>query len=183
MMRRAPLKTALTLCLACVLAHAHAADTPAAAATTGKPPTQSTTTNLGNVDVKGTRATVDLLREMKGAINAPYSNDPKHVDDMVCRIEQNEGYRAQGVLLDCGTQGWFSMRRSNSTLDEVTNPDSKAKASLGHPWHIVRLLNYEQVQALRSLLGTLPPPGKGEVRVVDGPVTAPAPASAMAPQH
>ena len=182
MIRRAPLHTALTLCLACALAPAAAADTPAASAAT-KPPAQSAGTNLGKVDVKGTRATVDLLREMKGAINAPFSNDPKHVDDMVCRIEQNEGYRAQGVVLDCGTQGWFSSRRSNSTLDDVTNPDSKAKANLGHPWHVVRLLNYEQVQALRSLLGILPAPGKGEVRVVDGPVTAPAAASAMAPRH
>ena len=118
---------------------------------------------------------------MKVALKAPFDNSPKHYDDMVCRIRDNDGFRAQGVLLECGTQGWFSMHRSGYHQNmAITDPDNAAITNLGHPWHIIRLLNHEQVDALRSVLGELPAPGKGDVQVVGSEAQTPAPAASTA---
>ena len=131
---------------------------------------------LGKVEVTGTKPLVELLQQMKTAIDAPFSNDSKHYDDMVCRIVDNDGYRAQGAVLDCGTQGYYSMRRGILRRDMKLNADvdTTSTATLGHPWHIVRLLNHEQLASLRKVLGKLPPPGKGDVEVLDDLTPAPA---------
>ena len=170
---------ALLLCLPA----AAFADTPAPSLPTATParaastaPAAGSTAELGKVQVTGTKPLVELLQQMKTAINAPFTNDPKHYDDMVCRIENNEGFRAQGLVLDCGTQGYYSMRRAiiHRDMDVSEDVNSAGTPTLGHPWHIVRLLNHEQVAALRKVLGKLPEPGKGDVEVLDDTASAPA---------
>lgn len=169
------------LCLpALALADAPPAST-APAATTTAAPAVSTTAQLGKVDVTGTRPLVEVLQQMKTAIDAPYNNDPKHYDDMVCRIVDNDGFRAQGAVLDCGTQGYYAMRREilHRDMDPGEDVSLSNTPTRGHPWHIVRLLNHEQLAALRKVLGKLPAPGKGEVEILDD--AAPGPAASTAP--
>ncbi|HEY3858227.1 MAG TPA: hypothetical protein VGM47_01295 [Gammaproteobacteria bacterium] len=156
-----------TLCLGSAWAEA-----PQAPAASGRSPAPAaaSATHLGEIHVQGLRSMVEVLQQMKTAIDAPFDNDPKHYDDMVCRITDNDGFRAQGAILECGTQGWFGMYRyqqhgaSNPISTDLT---STPTTSLGHPWHIERLLNHEQLAALRTVLGKLPLPGKGEVQIVD----------------
>lgn len=155
-------KTAL-LCGAFSLAPAWA-DTPAPTAASKAASAQGM--ELGQVQVKGTAATVEVLREMKNAIKAPFDNDPTHYDDMVCVIKDDDGFRAQGKLLECGTQGWFGMERRRRTFGDLLGNKTPVP-TLGHPWHVERLLDYDQLAALRELLKTLPAPGEGDVQVVD----------------
>lgn len=152
------------------------ADAPSGASTPA--PAAASTAQLGQVDVTGTRPLVELLQQMKTAIDAPFTNDPKHYDDLVCRIVDNDGYRAQGAVLDCGTQGYYSMRRTILHRDMVPTEDvdMTTTTTLGHPWHVERLLNHEQLAALRKVLGKLPAPGKGDVEILDD--RSPAPAAA-----
>ncbi|HEY3646111.1 MAG TPA: hypothetical protein VGM16_12300 [Gammaproteobacteria bacterium] len=123
---------------------------------------------------------VQVLEEMKLAIKRPFDNDPAHYDDMVCFIKDNSGYRAQGAILECGSQGWFAMQRGIHARDmNVTEQtDLTTSPNLGHPWHVERLLDHRQLAALRKVLGLLPEHGKGDVQVVED-----APAPAPAPQH
>ena len=177
--------TRMFIVMVLLLPVAASADAPAAtsrSAVTAAPAASTaagSTAELGKVEVTGTKPLVEILQQMKTAINAPFTNDPKHYDDMVCRIENNEGFRAQGVVLDCGTQGYYSMRREIMHRDMQVTEDVAAAGTptLGHPWHIVRLLNHEQVAALRKVLGKLPEPGKGDVEVLDDPTPSPAPAT------
>ena len=134
--------------------------------------TSLNSTKLGKIQVKGLMPMVEVLQQMKVAIDAPFSDDPKHYDDMVCRFADNEGFRAQGKLLDCGTQGWFGMRRGAYHQNMGMDPDTSATPNLGHPWHIVRMLDQEQLAALRAVLAKLPEPGKGGVKII-GDDTAP----------
>ena len=113
---------------------------------------------LGQIEVTGMGPLVEALREVKVAVKRPFDNDPAHYDDMVCRLEENSGFRAQGTLLDCGTQGWFSMRRNEHGLG-----DTQAVSTLGHPWHTLRALDSHQMAALRELLKELPAPDQGHV--------------------
>lgn len=149
---------------------------PAATASSGN------TAELGQVDVNSIKPLVEVLEQMKTAIDAPYDNSPKHYDDMVCRLRENAGFRAQGLILDCGSQGWYAMQRNirNRDMNVVEDTSLSTTPTLGHPWHIVRLLNHEQLAALRKVLGKLPEPGKGDVQVIldDG---TPAAASQAAP--
>lgn len=153
------------LLLACFGAPAWA-DAPAAAPSAA---TSVSTLELGNIEAKSLRATVEVLEDMKLAIKRPFDNDPAHYDDMVCLIKDNDGFRAQGGVLECGTQGWFNMRRTIYHRDMVItgDPDLVSTTVLGHPWHVERLLNHDQLAALRNVLGLLPAPGKGDVQVVN----------------
>ncbi len=162
------------LCIAS--AQAAAPVTPAPAAVTG-------TLQLGDVEVKSLRATVELLEEMKTAIKRPFDNDPAHYDDMVCLLKDNDGFRAQGMVLECGTQGWFGMQREIHNRDMSVTEDASLTTTpaLGHPWHVERLLDHEQLAALRKMLGVLPETGKGDVQVVDDLHGTPAPSAATAP--
>lgn len=160
----------ILLALALVLSGTARADASTTApAATGK-------LELGGIDVKGIRATVELLEDMKLAIKRPFDNDPAHYDDMVCLIKENDGFRAQGAVLECGTQGWFNMQRTVSERDMTlsAHPDLVATTTLGHPWHVERLLNHQQLAALRQVLGVLPAPGKGDVEVVTDEQSVPA---------
>jgi hypothetical protein len=153
-----------------------------AIAPTAAPPAASAT-ELGKVEVQGHKPRLESLQQMKAAIDTPFSNDPKHYDDMVCRLEDNLSSHVQGMVLDCGTQGWFGMRRSIYRRDMMMtpNPDLSSTPPLGHPWHILRALNPEQVTALRKMLGTLPPPEKGDLEVEGDGTPAPAAGTATSP--
>src|SRR5690242_11941718 len=84
---------------------------PAAASAAPPPAGDSKEVQLGKIQVHSDpQALVQTLREIKVAVKRPFDNVPAHFDDMVCRIDSGEGH--MGVALECGTQGWFSMRRS-----------------------------------------------------------------------
>ena len=157
------------------------ADAPAPA-TTAAPAAASKTLELGSIEAKGLRATVEVLEDVKLAIKRPFDNDPAHYDDMVCLIKDNDGFRAQGAILECGSQGWFAMQREIHARDmSVTEQtDLTSTPTLGHPWHVERLLNHDQLGALRTVLGLLPEPGRGDVQVVDDLHGEKAPAASTA---
>jgi hypothetical protein len=67
---------------------------------------------LGKIEVSGMKPLVETLREVKVAVKRPFDNDPAHFDDMVCRLDDHGLGTHTGMLLECGTQGWFSMRRN-----------------------------------------------------------------------
>jgi hypothetical protein len=165
---------AAVLTLLC-MSGAWAADTATPTATPA--PAAGSAMQLGKVEVEGLKPLVEVLQQMKTAIDAPFSNDPKHYDDMVCRLEQHLDSRAQGLLLDCGTQGWFNMRRTAYHRDMLRNPDLTSTPRLGNPWHVLRPLNMEQVAALRQVLGKLPLPGKGDIEIEGEDESTPASAA------
>lgn len=173
---------ATALCPALALADAPV--TAPASATTAAPAAESTA-QLGEVEVRSIKPLVEILEQMKTAIDAPYDNNPKHYDNMVCHLRESEGYRAQGMILDCGTQGWYAMQRNirERDMNVVEDTSLSTTPNLGHPWHIERLLNHEQLAALRKVLGKLPEPGKGDVQIVlddSAPAASTAPAAAGA---
>ncbi|MDE2345365.1 MAG: hypothetical protein KGL13_02745, partial [Gammaproteobacteria bacterium] len=99
---------------------------------------------------------VEALRQVKVALHTPFSDNPKLVDQMVCRFGTNQpGHRTAGIL-ECGTQGWYSMRREATQLELLTG--QAAVPNRGHPWHGVRILDHTQLLYLRKLLKVLPPP-------------------------
>lgn len=154
------------------------------AAATARAPAASSTARLGQIDVKSIRPLVEVLEQMKTAITTPYDNDPKHYDNLVCRLRDPIDGRATGKILDCGTQGWYAMQRNIRARDMNVVEDTSltTTSTLGHPWHIERLLNFKQLAALREVLGKLPPPGKGDVEV-QLEDDQPAPPAATAPSH
>ena len=183
-------RLSLLLCFLSVTP-AWALDGPAPSAGTTAPASASTTAELGEIQVKSIKPLVETLEQMKVAINTPLDNDPKHYDNLVCRLRDPIDGRATGKILDCGTQGWYAMQRTIRERDMNLTEDTSltTTSTLGHPWHIERLLNFKQLQALRAVLGKLPEPGKGDVQVVlDDPQSAPggstekAPASATTPR-
>lgn len=137
--------------------------TPALAEPPAAAPAAGATQHLGSVDVKGMQHLAEALQEIKVAIKRPLGNDPEHFDDMVCSLEVD---RAHGIL-DCGTQGYYSMQRDQSLYGNGFGTGAVAIVTLGHPWHVVRDLNMKQVQALRLALKEVPAPGKGQVQVTD----------------
>lgn len=101
MHRKSPfhLKAAATLlALACQLpAHAD------------EPNKDEATLYLGNITIVGQQKIVNALRAIKLALHTPYSDDPAHADDVVCRI--NKGLGEQHEYLDCATNKNYSRRR------------------------------------------------------------------------
>lgn len=141
---------------------AHAGNPPiqAPSASSGK---TAQTAHLGKINVTAMKKLVQTLQQVKVALNRPFTDRPKDVDQMVCHFQAGALYGEPSLA--CGTQGWYSMRRTASQLAWMTG--AAAVPTLGHPWHRVRQLNYRQLMYLRKLLKALPPPGKGEVVVVD----------------
>jgi hypothetical protein len=149
--------------------------TTAPAATTQR---AADSVHLGNVKVTGARQLVQTLQQIKVALNKPVSFDHKHVDDMVCMLHaghQDSIFNRTSAVLECGSAGWFVMRLNaqRGAMDERyygSDPESRAAiTTLGHPWHIERVLSYRQLAALRKLLKKLPAPGKGQVKIVGEP--------------
>src|SRR5579859_7839010 len=89
---------------------------PAPGAAAGTAPAASQTGNgksvhLGKIEVTGVKPLVEFLQEIKVAVKRPFDNDPAHFDDMVCRLGDDQLGSHMSSTLECGTQGWFSMRR------------------------------------------------------------------------
>jgi len=129
--------------------------------------------HLGKIELTGVRPLVQTLQEIKVAVKRPFDNDPAHRDDMVCRLGDDELGSHLTMTLECGTQGWFSMQRSAYGYGGVMQSDAVAVSALGHPWHVVRPLNTKQLQALRTVLKGLPPPGQGDVQLIQDDRHAP----------
>ncbi len=152
---------------------AHAGNPPiqAPSASSGK---TVQTARLGKINVTAMKKLVQTLQQVKVALNTPFTDSAKDVNQMVCLLHTGmHGMRVMGdATLECGTQGWFSMRRSGTQLGlgpqlGGMSEETDAAPTLGHPWHSIRLINYRQLMVLRALLKQLPAPGKGTVMVVD----------------
>ncbi|MHB8423817.1 MAG: hypothetical protein ACYDB9_01500 [Gammaproteobacteria bacterium] len=167
------------LLTAALMSVCEAASPPAASPPPAATHETAGTAQLGKVTVHGgLRKVVHTLQQIKVALNRPLNFDPKHVDEMVCLI--HTGHRSSihhrtSAVLECGTQGWFAMRLQagqNAAEEGYFGPDPWAHAAvstLGHPWHIERVLNFRQLATLRKLLTKLPAPGKGRVLIEGGP--------------
>lgn len=174
---------ALTLALSLLAAApAWALQGPAPAAATSAAPTptdfkpgEGKQVHLGKIQVPGVKPLVETLQEIKLAVKRPFDNDPAHFDDMVCRLGDGTLGSHAGMTLECGTQGWFSMSRDAMQLGMMGG--SNAVSTLGHPWHTIRYLSSHQLKTLRDLLRELPPPGQGEVQVIDDSTAPPTPAA------
>ncbi|HEY3858226.1 MAG TPA: hypothetical protein VGM47_01290 [Gammaproteobacteria bacterium] len=163
----------LTALLATLFLSTAWADGPAPTAPSPAPAAASTA-KLGKVEVTGMKPLVETLREVKVAVKRPFDNNPAHFDDMVCRLETGADTDSRaGAVLECGTQGWYGMRR-NEYLFGNFGHGAVAVSTLGHPWHVVRALNMKQVTALRTLLKEVPAPGEGDVQVIDDQAATPA---------
>lgn len=148
-----------------------AAQQAAKSATSQPNTTKLNTTKLNDIQVKGIRKLVRTLQEVKVALKRPFDNNPKYVDDMVCRLDGGiHGY------LECGTQGWFRMRRNATQLTLMScgwtwggaggECDLATVPTLGHPWHSIRLLNGAQRMHLRAMIKKLPDPNSAKTIIV-----------------
>jgi hypothetical protein len=138
---------------------------PVAAAAAAPYAGKSRNVHLGKIQVSGMKALVETLQEIKVAVKRPFDDDPAHFDEMVCRLDDRQMDTHIGAVLECGTQGWFGMRRSEYRYGGAMS-DGAVAAALGHPWQTERTLNPEQTAALRDLLRGLPVPGAGKVQLV-----------------
>ena len=158
---------------------APAADTHAQAQPDEKP----ASIELGKVNVTAMRRMIETLEQVKVALKRPFDNDPKHVDQMVCRLYPGVVYVKP--ILECGNQGWFARRRDQvhgslaggwrnagsagmqQALDANSLATNSPSSEYGHPWHSVRAINRRQIIYFRQILKALPAPGQGEVVIVD----------------
>ena len=127
---------------------------------------KSRNVHLGKIQVTGMKTLVETMQEIKVAVKRPFDNDPGHFDDMVCRLDDRQLGTHIGAVLECGTQGWFRMRRDEFQYGGALSDGAVSAAALGHPWHTERALNPEQAGALRKLLRGLPAPGAGKVQLL-----------------
>ncbi|MDE2091913.1 MAG: hypothetical protein KGJ08_08445, partial [Gammaproteobacteria bacterium] len=148
----------------------------AAATISASPPAEQTkSANLGKINVTATKELIKTLQVVKVALNQPFSSSRGQADAVVCRIITGHGHlnveERMGAVLECGTNSWFTWRREKckNTIDSadcVANVSSAAYQRKG-AWHSERAISLTQLAALRKLLDALPPPGKGQVVVVD----------------
>jgi hypothetical protein len=96
----------VSIFLATLLSAAAYADGPAS---TDQPVLQ-----LGVVSVTGQHDVISVLRSIKLALKTPYSDDPAHADDMVCRIEKQLGEAKE--YLDCGINRDLTRRRDTTQM-------------------------------------------------------------------
>ncbi len=98
----------------------------AAAYADGPVPTSQPVLQLGVVSVTGQHDVISVLRSIKLALKTPYSDDPAHADDMVCRIEKQLGEAKE--YLDCGINRDLSKRRDSTQMSIMSG-------TLGVPPH------------------------------------------------
>jgi hypothetical protein len=99
----------LSLALFC-LASAHAADVPPATSTAAVPQTL----DLGSVHVEGKIQVAQVLATIKQALKAPDSTDPKHRNDLVCRLVRD--LADPRTYLDCATNSNNQQRRNSTQM-------------------------------------------------------------------
>ena len=161
------------------LAAAAQSTTPATAASTqAQARAQPVTMELGKVNVKAIRELVKTMQQVKVALKRPFDNNPKHVDEMVCRLHP-VSFRHNQQVLECGSQGWFSSRRDitqralvGGDWQRAANADSEVandgpSQEYGHPWHAIHALTGTQLMYFRQVLNALPAPGQGVVTIYD----------------
>ncbi len=152
--------------------------TPAGPSGNATPPSSSAkskTTNLGKINVTAMRELVRTLQVVKLALNEPFSSSRAKADTVVCRIITGYGYvhvqERMGAVLECGTNSWFTWKRDTChdryPVGCISNGPGAAAYKRKGAWHSMHTLNLQQVMAMRTLLKKLPPPGKGEVVVID----------------
>ncbi|HVC37290.1 MAG TPA: hypothetical protein VNF46_02700 [Gammaproteobacteria bacterium] len=161
-------------------AHADTLPPDASPATARASPSASPTkapqsANLGKINVTAEKELIKTLQVVKVALHEPYSDSRAQADVVVCRIIQGHGHldveERMGAVLECGTNSWFTWQRercqNSPDLAACAADVSSAAYKRKGAWHSMRALNLKQLGALRQLLNTLPPPGKGQVVVVD----------------
>ncbi|MGA9852881.1 MAG: hypothetical protein WBR15_08130 [Gammaproteobacteria bacterium] len=136
---------------------------------------EAQTTNLGKINVTAMKQLVKSLQVVKVALNEPFSTTRDKANVVVCRIINGHGHlnvqERMGAVLECGTNSWFMWHRDECRTGgmaacTLNGPGAAAFERKG-AWHSMHALNLQQVMALRTLLSELPPPGKGDVVVVD----------------
>lgn len=144
----------------------YAADAPAA----GEP-----TLQLGTVEVQGNQQIVATLQAIKLALKAPFSNDPAHANDPVCRIEKSLGEARE--YLNCATNRDYIVRRDatqlaveNGTLGVPGGADLLRSFLARQPDHRIHMP--VKGAGLQALLARIP----------DAPVTVPAADTQAAPK-
>ncbi|MGH8293683.1 MAG: hypothetical protein ACRESA_09475 [Gammaproteobacteria bacterium] len=150
---------------------------PAPAASTHSLPQRSAqpaSTELGKVNVKGTKELIRSLEVVKVALKQPFSSDPAQANTVVCRIIQGHGHvhveERMGAMLECGTNSWYLWRKDacrDVGLAQCASGMSGSAFKRQGAWHSLRPLSLRQVMYMRQLLKELPAPGKGDVVVVD----------------
>lgn len=146
--------------------------------------TQPASIELGKVNVTAMRRMIETLQQVKVALRRPFDDNPKHVNDMVCRLHVDASVHSVAHL-ECGNEGWFSSRRDivsralgggwvnagQEGMERAFAANSEAgngpSPEYGHPWHSVRTLTPTQLMYVRQILNALPAPGQGEVTVFD----------------
>lgn len=160
---------------------------PVAASTTGIPAHK-----LGKVEVKGTaaiKAEVRALQTIKVALKKPFSDDPAKAGATVCRIiHRSRGVHVaerMGAILECGSNSWFTWRRSNCQNEGIAACAAQLPTSTYKrkgAWHKERAISLTQVMQLRKLVATLPPPDSTRTIIVTG-YHAPATRAPSATSH
>lgn len=168
---------ALVLSLGTATGPLHAADAP---------DTQPTL-HLGTIEVRGAAQIVAALRVIKIALRTPFSDDPAHADDPVCRIQKQLGETRE--YLDCATNRDFRRRREATqvaiTVGSIGVPDGadifRAFIAKQPEHHLHLPVNGGNLQALLARIpddATLVAPAASAPAPKAVPAVTPAPASA-----
>lgn len=131
--------------------------------------------DLGTINVTATRELIKTKQVVKIALNQPFSNSSDKAIEVVCRIITGHGHldvqERMGAVLEGGTNSWFTWPRATCTNGGLaactTGVPGTAAYKRKVAWHSMRVLNLQQLMALRMLLMELPAPGQGDVEVVD----------------
>lgn len=130
---------------------------------------------LGTVQVHGNEKIMATLRAIKLALKSPFSNDPAHADDPVCRIEKSLGEARE--YLNCATNRDYIKRRAATQLSVETGTlgvpggaDLLRSFLAQEPDHRIHMA--VKGAGLQALLAQIP----------DAPAEAPAAATSAAPK-
>ena len=93
--------------------------TPVAVRADDAPASSQPTIELGTVEVQGSEKIVAALQAIKVALKTPFSDDPAHANDPVCRIVKQLGEARE--YLDCATNRDYSRRRDATQTAIMSN--------------------------------------------------------------
>ncbi|MGH8415286.1 MAG: hypothetical protein ACRESX_11205 [Gammaproteobacteria bacterium] len=150
---------------------------PATVATRQSTPSATNGQNvkLGKINVTAMKELVKSLEVVKVALNEPFSTNRDKADVVVCRIIEGHGHvhveERMGAVLECGTNSWFTWHKDRCRIGGLAacTPNGTGAAAFKRKgaWHSMHALSLTQLMHLRQLLKELPPPGKGDVVLVD----------------